>query len=123
MLQAQLLAALQVIVYAGAIMVLFVFVVMLLNLKAEEGFGLGRGMQRWGALALGVLFGWVMFSVVRHRGPRPYFEPQSFLDGFGTASGVGLSLFGDYIFAFEAAAVLLVAAMVGAVLMAKRRLR
>ena len=76
-----------------------------------------------GALALGVLFGWVMFSVVRHRGPRPYFEPQSFLDGFGTARGVGLSLFGDYIFAFEAASVLLVAAMVGAVLMAKGRLR
>ncbi len=54
MLQAQVLAALQVIVYAGAIMVLFVFVVMLLNLKAEEGLRLGGGLQRTGALGLGL---------------------------------------------------------------------
>src|SRR5215510_2228448 len=50
MLQAQTLGALQVIVYAGAIMVLFMFVIMLLNLRAEEGLRMGRGLQRWGAV-------------------------------------------------------------------------
>src|ERR1041385_2660925 len=55
-LQAQFLAALQIIIYAGAIMVLFVFVVMLLNLKAEVGLRVAAGPQRWGALLLGAAF-------------------------------------------------------------------
>jgi NADH-quinone oxidoreductase subunit J len=123
MLQAQFLAALQVIVYAGAIMVLFLFVIMLLNLKAEEGLRLGGAAQRYGALALGVLFASLMFWAIRHRGEGAFFEPGSFPGGFGTAREVGTLLFGRYLFAFEASSVLLVAAMVGAVLLAKRKLR
>ena len=123
MLQAQLLAVLQVIVYAGAIMVLFVFVVMLLNLKAEQALTAGRGMQRWAALALGTMFAFMMYWVIRHRTGSPYYEPQTFDEGFGTARDVGLVLFREHTFAFEAAGVLLVAAMVGAVILAKRQLR
>ncbi len=123
MLQAQILAALQVIVYAGAIMVLFVFVVMLLNLRSEEGLRVGRGFGRWAAIALGALFAGMMFTAIRGRGVRPFFRPGAFLDGFGTARDLGDTLFRDYVFAFEAASVLLVAAMVGAVLLAKRRLQ
>src|SRR5580765_6154989 len=67
MLHAQLLAALQIIVYAGAIMVLFVFVIMLLNLRSEEGLRLGRGRQRWPAHFLGVGFAGILFWVLRHR--------------------------------------------------------
>ena len=122
MLQAQTLAALQVIVYAGAIMVLFVFVIMLLNLKAEEGFHLGRGAQTWGAVVLGTAFAGLMFWALRHRGGRVYFEPGRFVEGFGTARDLGTLLFHEYVFATEAASVLLIAAMVGAVLLAKRRL-
>jgi NADH-quinone oxidoreductase subunit J len=123
MLQAQLLAVLQLIVYAGAIMVLFVFVVMLLNLKAEQALTAGRGMQRWAALLLGALFASMMYWAIRHRSGSPYFDPQTLEGGFGTARGVAMLLFRDHAFAFEAAGLLLVAAMVGAVILAKRQLR
>jgi NADH-quinone oxidoreductase subunit J len=122
LLQAQFLAVLQVIIYAGAIMVLFVFVVMLLNLKAEEALRAGTSLQRWGALGLGAAFAGLVFWAIQHRLDRPFFQPQSFREGFGTARDMGWLLFDKYVFAFEAASVLLVAAMVGAVLLAKRRL-
>ncbi|HXH28694.1 MAG TPA: NADH-quinone oxidoreductase subunit J [Candidatus Polarisedimenticolia bacterium] len=123
MLQAEFLAALQVIIYAGAIMVLFVFVVMLLNLRAEEGLAAGGGLQRWAAIGLGVVLAGALFFVVEHRGGAPFFQPGSTPADFGTAREVGGLLFGRYLFAFEAASVLLVAAMVGAVILAKRRLQ
>jgi NADH-quinone oxidoreductase subunit J len=123
MLQAEFLAALQVIIYAGAIMVLFLFVVMLLNLRAEEGLRLGGTAQRYGALGMGALFVLLMFRAIGNRAGGAFFEPGSFPGGFGTAREVGTLLFGRYLFAFEAASVLLVAAMVGAVLLAKRRLQ
>lgn len=122
MLQAQVLAALQVIVYAGAIMVLFVFVVMLLNLKAEEGLRLGGGAQRAAAVLVGAAFAGLMFWAIRNRRGRPFFAPDVPIDGFGTARELGWLLYGKYLFAFEAASILLVAAMVGAVVLAKRRL-
>jgi len=122
-LNAQFLAVIQVIIYAGAIMVLFVFVVMLLNLKAEEGLRLGGGPQRSGAVVLGVAFAALMFYAIRNRGAAPYFEPESFDSGFGTARGIGRLLFTRYQFAFEAASILLIAAMIGAVVLAKRKLR
>jgi NADH-quinone oxidoreductase subunit J len=122
MLQAQTLGALQVIVYAGAIMVLFVFVIMLLNLKAEEGLRMGRGLQRWGAIVFGSAFAAILFWVLRHRQGRPFIEPPRFVEGFGTAKDLGTLLFGEYVFATEAASILLIAAMIGAVLLAKKRL-
>jgi NADH-quinone oxidoreductase subunit J len=121
-LQAQTLAALQVIVYAGAIMVLFVFVIMLLNLRAEQGLRTGRGAQRWAALAFSAAFAALLFYALRHRHGMTFVEPQPFLEGFGTARDLGSLLFGEYLFATEAASVLLIAAMVGAVILAKRRL-
>ncbi|HEV8702857.1 MAG TPA: NADH-quinone oxidoreductase subunit J [Candidatus Polarisedimenticolia bacterium] len=122
-LNAQFLAVLQVIIYAGAIMVLFLFVVMLLNLKAEEGLRAGGGPQRYGAIVLGGLFAGLLFDAIRHRGPQPYFDPGTFDSGFGTARDLGRLLFTHYLFAFEAASLLLIAAMIGAVILAKRRLR
>ena len=122
MLHAHILAALQVIVYAGAIMVLFVFVIMLLNLKSEEGLRLGRGRQRWPAHLLGVGFAGLLFWVLRHRTDQAFAETPRWLEGFGTARDMGSLLFTDFVFATEIASVLLVAAMVGAVMLAKRRL-
>ena len=122
MLQAQTLAALQVIVYAGAIMVLFVFVIMLLNLRAEEGLRRLGGPQGYAALGFGAGFAALLFYALRHRQTYAYFQPKPFIEGFGTARDLGTLLFGDYVFATEAASVLLIAAMVGAVLLAKRRL-
>ena len=122
LLQAEFLAVLQVIIYAGAIMVLFVFVVMLLNLRAEETLRAATALQRWGALALGIVFAGVLFWAIQNRADRPFFQPETFKQGFGTARDLGWLLFTKYVFAFEAASVLLVAAMVGAVMLAKRRL-
>jgi len=122
-LRAQFLAVIQVIIYAGAIMVLFLFVVMLLNLKAEEGLRLAGGAQRPGAVLLGIVFAALMFYAIRHRGEAPYFDPGSFDSGFGTARDLGRLLFTRYLFAFEAASVLLIAAMIGAVILAKRQIR
>jgi NADH-quinone oxidoreductase subunit J len=122
MLGAHTLGALQVIVYAGAIMVLFVFVIMLLNLKAEEEHMMGRGLQGWGAIVLGSAFAAMLFWVLRHRQGRPFVEAPHFVEGFGTAKDLGTLLFGEYVFATEAASILLIAAMVGAVILAKRKI-
>ena len=122
MLQAQFLAVVQLIIYAGAIMVLFLFVVMLLNLRAEEGLRLGGGPQRIGALMLAVAFAALMFRAIQGRQGPGFSEPGTGA-GFGTAREVAVLLFDRHILAFEAASVLLVAAMVGAVLLAKRRLQ
>jgi NADH-quinone oxidoreductase subunit J len=122
MLQAHLMAVLQVIVYAGAIMVLFVFVIMLLNLRAEEGLRLGQGVQRWAALGLGIGFAALLFWALRHRDGQAWAGTGTDVARFGTAREMGGLLFGEYVFVTEAASVLLIAAMVGAVLLAKRRL-
>jgi len=122
LLQAQTLAILQVIVYAGAIMVLFVFVIMLLNLRAEEGLRIGRGAQRWGAILGGFGFAALLLWALRHRQGHAWMESGHQPEQFGTAANLGGLLFGQYVFATEAASVLLIAAMVGAVLLAKRRL-
>jgi NADH-quinone oxidoreductase subunit J len=121
LLQAQMLAVLQVIVYAGAIMVLFMFVIMLLNLKAEEGLRIGRGVQRWGALLGGTAFAGILLWALRNRQGHAWMEPGRHGE-FGTAHELGSLLFGEYVFATEAASILLIAAMVGAVLLAKKRL-
>jgi len=122
-LQAQFLAALQIIIYAGAIMVLFVFVVMLLNLKAEEGLRVAAGPQRLGALLLGTAFVALLFHAIRGRLDQAYVETGMFEPAFGAARGLGGLLFSKYLFAFEAASFLLIAAMIGAVVLAKRRVR
>jgi NADH-quinone oxidoreductase subunit J len=121
LLGAEFVAAIQVIVYAGAIMVLFMFVIMLLNLKAEEGLRIGRGVQRWGALLGGTAFAGILLWALRNRQGHAWMEPGRHGE-FGTAHELGSLLFGEYVFATEAASILLIAAMVGAVLLAKKRL-
>ena len=123
LLEAPFVAVIQIIVYAGAIMVLFVFVVMLLNLKAEVGLRVAAGPQRWGALLLGAAFVALLFNAIRGRLDQAYVETGMFDPAFGAARGLGGLLFSKYLFAFEAASFLLIAAMIGAVVMAKRRVR
>jgi len=120
-LQAQFLFAIQIIVYAGAIMVLFVFVVMLLNLRREEETRPNWKVQRALAFAGGVLLVGALWSALWRRGASAEAFPGGFLDEFGTAEEVGRLLFTDYLFQFEAASVLLVVAMIGAVVLARRK--
>jgi NADH-quinone oxidoreductase subunit J len=117
LLEAYLVGVLQILVYAGAIIVLFLFVVMLLNLRAEQ---FSPERQRV-AKVLGVVaaagFGLQLLSLVPALGPAAELAP-----GFGGYRQVGLALFTDWVLAFEATSLLLLAAMIGAVVLAKRRI-
>ena len=115
-LGAEVVAWLQVIVYAGAIMVLFLFVIMLLNLQRETDTGLRRARPFvWmAAAALGVQI-WVLARGFTDAGDAELPE------GFGTVAAVGRSLFTDFLLPFEITSILLLVAVVGAVVLAKRK--
>ena len=119
LLQAQFLALLQVIVYAGAIMVLVLFVLMLLNLPDEARRRGGGRVQTVLGLGLAIAFV-VLLGLALTRGAAGSTFPAS--EQFGTVGSVGQALFTRFFYAFEAISLLLVVAMVGAVLLAKRRL-
>jgi NADH-quinone oxidoreductase subunit J len=119
LLTAHLVAFLQVLVYAGAIMVLFLLVIMLLSLSdAELGVPRMKAMQIAGGVgAVGLLA--VVYQAIRDLGPLAMRNvgPQ-----FGTVKAVGRLLFTQYILPFEATSVLLLVAIVGAVVVAKQRI-
>jgi NADH-quinone oxidoreductase subunit J len=115
LLEAEFVAAVQVIVYAGAIMVLFVFVIMLLNAGLEERTQFSR-MARYGGVPLaGVLLLVLTFHVARASAAMtaaPLAE--------GTTRAVALLLFQDFAFPFEFTSILILVALLGATVLAKR---
>ncbi len=116
-LDAYLIGALQIMVYAGAILVLFLFVVMLLNLRHDEFGGSGWAkpvLATLGALALGAGF----LSLL----PGAFDPPVALPAGFGGYRLVAEALFTDYVLAFEVTSLLLLGAMIGAVILAKRKI-
>jgi NADH-quinone oxidoreductase subunit J len=118
MLGAEFLAAAQVIVYAGAIMVLFVFAIMvLIPGKEETGPDPRRRLRLWALPAGGLLFLQVLAWVLLSRGAPPAGGPPA----AGGVEAIGRLLFTDYLFPFELTSVLLLAAMVGVLLLARRR--
>jgi NADH-quinone oxidoreductase subunit J len=121
-LNAEFVAVLQILVYAGAIMVLFLFVIMLLNVGgALETFSDPLRSQRWLAIVLGLaLLAEVTAIVVSGSAklPSPTGPAPA---GFGSPSSVGLLLYSKYVFPFEAVSILLLIAMVGVIVLTKRR--
>jgi NADH-quinone oxidoreductase subunit J len=118
LLHAFFLAAVQILVYAGAVMVLFLFVIMLLDLSDENRralsrFGLVTGILGGGAFAL-ILLGAVVGSGAIETLTTPTLE--------GGTEPLGRLLFTEYLLPFEALSVLLLVAMVGVVLLSKRDL-
>src|SRR2546426_361971 len=118
LLHAFFLAAVQVLVYAGAVMVLFLFVIMLLDLKVEERrkikkLGLGAGVLS--VLAIGWLFFRVLTKTTFASTSSPQFEGSTVL--------LGQVLFKQYLLPFEIVSVLLLVAMVGVVLLSKKDLK
>lgn len=125
LLEAPFVAVVQIIIYAGAIMVLFLFVVMLLNVPREDAAEWDRShpMYRPGPVRLGGLLALALvleLAWVLWRAPG---------GGTGIAEGVpavssvrelGRVLFTDYMFAFEVTSILIIAAMVGAVVLARK---
>ena len=116
-MRAEFLALAQVIIYAGAIMVLFVFAIMVLIPGKEETGPDPRRRERFWALPLGALLFLELMLVLRSiaaRAPSPGRPP-------GSVEAVGRLLFTDYLLPFEIASVLLLAAIVGVLVLAKRK--
>lgn len=124
LLQAEFIAVIQVLVYAGAIMVLFLFVIMLLNLEREEAVIEGRTrFRQWlgGFLAVVVFLLLVpVWAIQVLPGLKGSFPPDRVHEA-GNTVWVARLLFTDYLLPFEVASVLLLAAIVGAVFFAMRR--
>ncbi|RJQ52931.1 MAG: NADH-quinone oxidoreductase subunit J [Nitrospiraceae bacterium] len=122
-LNAEFLAAIQIIIYAGAILVLFLFVIMLLNLRKEET---EKRFQRQWPLGLGIGVVLMMFlvPVLGNISVVPPLGPYSVdaIKSEGHIMTVGKVLYTEFLLPFEIASVILLVAIVGAVVLAKRRL-
>lgn len=121
-LHAQFIAVIQVLVYAGAIMVLFLFVIMLLNLGDEQR--LTEKMSARKIFAAGLSFGLLMeviYIVGFFDVGLPPGDLQKGID-IGTVEYIGKQLFTTYLFPFEVTSILLLAAIVGAVVLAKKKI-
>lgn len=118
-LSAVFVAVLQIIVYTGAIMVLFLFVIMLLNLRRDEFRSGGNPLQSWFGRVFAIVLV-IELGVIIARG-FVFKEVPTAMEEFGTVEQVGTLLFTKYLFPFELTSILLLVAMIGAVVLAKRR--
>jgi NADH-quinone oxidoreductase subunit J len=122
LLNAQFVAALQVIVYAGAIMVLFLFVVMLLNVRGESPLlspGAVKGFGFLFGLLVCVELLWTVLQPGGEGGAAS--EPVALPADFGSPAALGRQLYTIWLFPFEVTSILLLVAVVGAVVLAKRK--
>ncbi|HSP99158.1 MAG TPA: NADH-quinone oxidoreductase subunit J [Candidatus Dormibacteraeota bacterium] len=122
-LDASFVAALQVIVYAGAIMVVFLFVIMLLNLTDDEP---QRRRLSWQVTTVlsASLFALGLLYVLRQGGalvPGPGMAAP-LATGYGSIQSVGVSLFTTYVLPFEITGLLMLAAVIGAVVLARKKI-
>jgi NADH-quinone oxidoreductase subunit J len=117
LLNAQFLAIVNIIVYAGAIMVLFLFVIMLMNLNADVEPQKNWLVQLAGAISGGILF-LVLLSALVKVNTLPELERQA--TDIGLIKTLGIVLFRDYVLPFEISSVLFLSAMVGAIVIGKK---
>ena len=120
LLEAHLIAVLQIMVYAGAILVLFLFVIMLLNLRDDDfgPFDRGQVVVKIGGVALALALG----AAIVGTGLGTQSSAAELPEGFGGFRDIGLQLFTVYVVPVQTAGLLLLAAIVGAVIIAKRRI-
>lgn len=126
LLEAPFVAIVQIIIYAGAIMVLFLFTVMLLNVPREDASEWDRAHPlyrpwptRIGAVLALALIGQLAWALSRTPGIGEGIGLQS--AGISDVGELGRVLFTDYMFAFEVTSILILAAMVGAVILARKQ--
>ncbi len=120
LLNAEFLAAVQLIVYAGAILILYLFVVMLLNVDRESTAARGNRFWPWMA-AFGILIAVEVVALIS-RGTFPAEAGQSMRFPAGNGVGqLGELLFQKYLVPFEVASIILLVGLVGAVMLAKKR--
>ena len=124
MLNAQFIAVIQVLVYAGAIMVLFLFVIMLLNLEKEKLRLAGHKAQKFFGVVFGIvllgLIGMVFHSVLLE-GSKGSFSPEK-VAALGNTEVIARLLFTDFLLPFEITSVLLLVAIIGAIVLAKKEI-
>lgn len=127
LLNAQFIAVAQVMVYAGAIMMLILFVIMMVHMEKGEETGPVKARRSKGtgivaALITVILFGEMILGVLFYRMTGQSGEyPAALVDAVGNVRTVGAVLYGQYLFPFEIASLLLLVGIVGAVVIAKRK--
>jgi NADH-quinone oxidoreductase subunit J len=110
---------LQIIVYVGAIMVLFLFVIWLLNLQTEQVPSARLGVKFFAAIAVAAMAA-ELFAVLSHS--KTALGAQTTAAGYGSIDSLAQTLFGQYLMAFETTSILLLVAVIGAVAVARRAL-
>jgi NADH-quinone oxidoreductase subunit J len=118
LLNAQFLAAVNIIVYAGAIMVLFLFVIMFLNMKKEDEEAKTNLTKIAAMIVAGTLFV-ILFGAYRKTVVGSY-NPYEYDSQVGMVESLGMVLFREYLLPFELASVLFLIAMTGAVMLGRR---
>ena len=118
LLRAYFLAAVQVLVYAGAVMVLFLFVIMLLDLKEEQRRKANKFGWVTGMISVGAILTIFLRAIFEGHAPVGVMPPT--LEG--ATHPLGKMLFNDYLLPFEILSVLLLVAMVGVILLSKKNL-
>src|SRR5262249_17823886 len=118
LLGAEFLAVINIIVYAGAIMVLFVFVIMLLNLPHDEDVPDRLRWLKFIGIPLGLFFLFLVGATLWNVEAKGATQVQF----VGSAQAIGESLFKDYVLPFEVTSLLMLIALVGAVVFAKKEL-
>jgi NADH-quinone oxidoreductase subunit J len=119
LLNAQFIAAVNLIVYAGAIMVLFLFVIMFLNLKEEIKLQ-AHNLVRIAATVTGGMLLVVMVGILKAADLPMATKTANFDNQIGMVERLGKTLFADFLLPFELTSVLFIVALVGAVLLGKR---
>jgi len=122
-LNAEFLAAIQIIVYAGAILVLFLFVIMLLNLKSEES--VQKFQKQWPVgLGIALILGICIVVTVSKITVMPPLGDYSveFIQAEGSMMTIGKVLYTRFLLPFEVASLILLVAIIGAVVLAKRKI-
>jgi NADH-quinone oxidoreductase subunit J len=126
-LDAPFVAVAQIIIYAGAIMVLFLFVVMLLNASREDAADWDRthplrqpGLTRWGTLLAGLLIVQLALALGKMTDLKAPVATKTDATTVSSVTELGRSLFTRHTFAFEATSILILVAMIGASLLARR---
>jgi NADH-quinone oxidoreductase subunit J len=127
LLDAPFVAVAQIIIYAGAIMVLFLFVVMLLNAPREDAAEWDRthplrqpGVTRWGTLLAGLLIVQLAMALGKMNELGAPVAGRAEAEAVNSVTELGRSLFTRHTFAFEATSILILVAMVGAAMLARR---
>lgn len=124
LLEAQFIAAVQIIVYAGAIMVLFLFVIMLLNLSVFEEMKDALPFQKIPAIVMGILLFSAICLILKSRflhGKQGEYS-SAYVNAVGNTKLIGNLLFTDYLLPFELTSILLFVAAIGVIILAKRKL-